>query len=120
MNRFLAMFVTLFALALSFGGCAEPDHPRNEEGGRIWTTAEMVAEGASDGTGVGPTDSCDDGCCLPYVCTFFCCNQPGGGGGGGDSGGGGGSCATKCGSIAKCSQHGPWCLAFCPGSCGPR
>ncbi len=118
MNRFLVMFVALFAIALSFGGCAEADHPRNEEGGRLWSLAEVIEESAEDGAGVGAQDTCED-CCFPYVCTIFCCNQPGGGG---DSGGGsgGGSCSTKCGSIAKCQQHGAYCLAFCPGSCGPR
>ncbi len=86
MKRFFALFAMLFALALSFGGCAEADHPRNEEGGRLWSLAEVIEESAEDGAGVEAQDTCED-CCLPYVCTIFCCNQPGGGGG--DTGGGG-------------------------------
>jgi hypothetical protein len=100
--------LTLFVSA----SCAEADRPRNPEGGRIWTYREVVAEGAENGTGVGPLDTCTD-CCFPYVCTALCCNEPGGPGG--TPGGGGGPSEDEC--MAVCSICPPEHANFCRKKC---
>jgi hypothetical protein len=82
------------------------DYPRNEFGGRIWTWAEVVAEGAQDGTGYATNDTCVD-CCFPGACTPICCGSEGGGsgGGGGTAGGGSGGPAPAPCPVGVCYRH---------------